>query len=301
MFAANSSAILGTVILSAPVIYCAVKSMMAGRLDMDVLVSLAIMASMIDGNFRAAGFIAFFLLISVIIESNTAVGARLSIERLVRLAPRKARRVLDDGPEEEVDALALRVGDRIRIRPGENFPVDGIVVAGDSAVNQASMTGESLPVDKGEGDEVFAGTGNMSGSLDIRVSRIGDDTTLGKVKEIILAAERSRTPLTRLIDKYTTYYIPMVLMMATLVWLSSNDLGRVVSLLIIACPCALLYRTELRENVAYFLQHGPATRLRGQPRRCPTADEGKSICRLATLADWRGIRQTGKRKLEGHS
>ena len=243
VFASHLSAIIGAVVLATPIIFYAVRDLMSGEMHMDALVSLAIIASMIDGNFRIAGFIAFFLLISVIIENSTAVGAQLSIERLVRLAPKKARRILGNEAEEEVEAASLRVGDRIRIRPGENFPVDGLVSVGNSAVNQASITGESLPIDKGEGDEVFAGTVNLSGSLDVRVSRVGDDTTLGKVKSIILAAERSKTPLTKLIDKYIAYYAPTVLMMSALVWLSTKDLSRVVSLLIIACPCALILAT----------------------------------------------------------
>jgi len=144
-----------------------------------------------------------------------------------------------------VDVLELSVGDVINVRPGENFPVDGEIVSGQSAVNQASITGESLPVDKNAGDDVFAGTQNLSGSLEVKVTKLGKDTTLGKVKEMILSAERSRTPIVRIIDRYAGYYTPTILMLATITWWLSegHDMSRVITLLVIACPCAVVLAT----------------------------------------------------------
>ena len=143
-----------------------------------------------------------------------------------------------------MEAAELVIGDIISVRPGENFPVDGEIIEGQSAVNQASITGESLPVDKGVGDEVYAGTQNLSGGIEVRVTRIGDDTTLGKVKEMILAAESSKSPIVRLIDKYAAFYTPTILMLAMLTWwFSGGDMNRVITLLVIACPCAVVLAT----------------------------------------------------------
>jgi len=243
VFASKLSAALGALILFFPIASHTVKDLLKATLSIDSLVALAILAAMINRNFQTAGIIAFFLLISVIIESGTAIGAQRSIEQLVKLTPRKAKRLLADASEEEVDAILLQVGDLIRVRPGENFPVDGVVVSGKSVANQASVTGESVPADKEEGEDVFAGTTNLTGALDVKVTKVGSDTTLGKVKEIILAAERSKTPITRMLDRYIAYYVPTVLMLAGLVWLVTNSMERVVSLLIISCPCALIIAT----------------------------------------------------------
>jgi Cd2+/Zn2+-exporting ATPase len=116
-----------------------------------------------------------------------------------------------------VEARLLQPGEVIRVRPGDNIPADGVIVAGESTVNQASITGESLPVDKTGGDEVFGGTTNLTGSMDIRVTKAGGETTLGRVQELILEAERTRIPLMRLIDQYASWYTPTILMLAGIV------------------------------------------------------------------------------------
>ena len=144
----------------------------------------------------------------------------------------------------ETEVLDLQIGDIINVRPGENFPIDGQIVKGQSAVNQASITGESLPVDKAVGDDVYAGTMNLSGSIDIKVTKVGNDTTLGKVKEMILAAETSKTPMVRIIDKYAGFYTPTILMLAALTWwFSDGDMNRVITLMVISCPCAVVLAT----------------------------------------------------------
>src|SRR5439155_16281593 len=130
---------------------------------------------------------AFFMLLGELIETRTAAGARASIESLIKLTPTKARRINSQADEEEVGAKELAVGDLIRIRPGDNVAADGTIVSGQGSFNQANITGESLPVDKKPGDDVFAGTQNLTGVLEVRVTRAGEDTTLGRVRELILA------------------------------------------------------------------------------------------------------------------
>jgi len=242
-FAADLSACSGAFCLALPIVITAIKDLIEGRVYMNELVALAILAAFTAGDFRTAGIIAFFLLVTIIIETHTASGAQRSIEALIRLTPHTARR-LEDGVENEVDVLSLQIGDSIVVRPGENFPVDGVIVSGDSAVNQASITGESLPVDKTSGDEVYAGTMNISGALNVRVTKLGSDTTLGKVKEMILSAERNKTPIVRIIDRYAGYYTPTILMLAAITWwLTNGSMDRVIALLVIACPCAVVLAT----------------------------------------------------------
>ncbi|MDD3117652.1 MAG: heavy metal translocating P-type ATPase, partial [Victivallales bacterium] len=243
VFSANLSAIIGAVILALPIIITAVKDLIHGKVYMNELVALAILSAFAGRDFQTAGIIAFFLLLTIIIESRTASGAQRSIEELVKLTPHTASKIVD-GAEIEVDVLDLAINDIIRVRPGDNFPVDGVLVRGETTVNQASITGESLPVDKEEGGEVFAGTQNLTGSVEIRVTRLGEDTTLGKVKDMIMAAESSRTPIVRIIDRYAGFYTPMVLMLAALTWwISDGDMRRVITLMVITCPCAIVLAT----------------------------------------------------------
>ena len=137
----------------------------------------------------------------------------------------------------------LKVGDLIRLRPGDNIAADGQIVSGQGSINQANITGESLPVDKGVGEQVFAGTINMNGLLEVKVSKAGEDTTLGRVRDLILAAEKTKLPFMRIIDQYMGYYTPLVLIIAALVWGFTQDLNRVITILIVACPCAFILAT----------------------------------------------------------
>ena len=242
-FAANMSALAGAFILALPIIITAVKDLIKGKVYMNELVALAILAALVKADFQTAGIIAFFLLVTIIIETRTASGAQRSIEELIKLTPNTANLIGADGSETEVAAQDLHIGDRIRIRPGENFPVDGQIVSGESTVNQASITGESVPVEKVSGDDVFAGTQNLTGAVDIIVTKVGGDTTLGKVKEMIMQAEASRTPVVRIIDRYAGYYTPTVLMIAWITWWFSGNIDSVIAFLVIACPCAVVLAT----------------------------------------------------------
>ncbi len=239
---AGLSAMFGAIILGYPIVWTAIQDLRRGILGINELVGIAVLASFASGGYQTAGIVAFFMSIGEIIETRTAAGARASIESLIKLTPTKARR-LANGVEEEVPVQALAVSDMIRVRPGDNVAADGVIVNGQGAFNQANITGESLPVDKKPGDEVFAGTQNLTGVLEIRVTRAGHDTTLGKVQELILAAEKTKLPIMRLIDQYMGYYTPLVLVIGALVWAFSHDLSRVIAVLVVACPSAFILAT----------------------------------------------------------
>ncbi len=238
---------IGAIILGYPIVWTAIQDLRRGLLTTNELVALAVLASFGSADFQAGGYqeagvIAFFMLMGQIIETRTAEGARASIESLIKLTPPKARRITTAG-EEEVDTQLLAVGDVIRVRPGDNVAADGVIVSGQGSFNQANITGESLPVDKKPGDEVFAGTQNLTGALEIRVTRAGQDTTLGKVRELILAAEKTKLPIMRIIDQYMGFYTPLVLVIGALVWAFTDDLSRVIAVFIVSCPCAFILAT----------------------------------------------------------
>jgi Cd2+/Zn2+-exporting ATPase len=239
---ASASAMIGAIILGYPIIMTSIKDLRRGSLTINELVSIAVLAAFVSGDYKIAGVVAFFMLTGEIIETRTAEGARQSIESLIKLTPTKARRITPKG-EEEVGAKDLAVGDVIRIRPGDNVAADGVIVTGQGSFNQANITGESLPVDKKPGDDVFAGTQNLTGVLEVRVSRAGEDTTLGRVRELILAAEKTKLPIMRIIDQYMGFYTPLVLVIGALVWAFTHDLHRVISVLVVSCPCAFILAT----------------------------------------------------------
>jgi len=252
--AASASAMIGAIILGAPIVLTAVRDLRRGILSINELVAIAVLASFGKGaaalgagaeslgmgDYQTAGIVAFFMLLGEIIESRTAAGARASIESLIKLTPTKARRLLAGGQEEEVTVSDLKVNDVIRIRPGDNVAADGVIVSGEGSFNQATITGESLPVDKHPGDQVFAGTQNLTGLLEVRVTKAGQDTTLGRVRELILAAEKTKLPIMRIVDQYMVYYTPLVLVLGALVWAFTHDLNRVISVLVVTCPCAFI-------------------------------------------------------------
>lgn len=242
---AGISAMLGAITLGYPIILTAWKDIWRGILSINELVAIAVLAAFAAGEsqvggYQTAGVVAFFMLLGELIETRTAAGARASIESLIRLTPTRARRLDNKGDETEVGAQDLNIGDVIRVRPGDNVPADGIITQGQGSFNQANITGESLPVDKKPGDEVFAGTQNLTGVLEIKVSRAGTDTTLGRVRELILAAEKTKLPIMRIIDQYMVYYTPLVLVIGALVWAFTRDIDRVISVLVVACPCAFI-------------------------------------------------------------
>jgi len=240
---AELMAMIGAILLAAPVIWNAMSCLIQGHNHMDELVALAILASFAIKEYRIAGTVAFFMLVAELVETRTALGARASIESLIRITPTKAHLLNPEGVETEIDAKMLKTGNIIRVRPGDNIPADGKVISGQSTVNQATITGESLPVDKVVSDQVFAGTTNLTGAMDVEVVTAGSDTTLGRVQSLIMQAEQTKIPIMRIIDQYVKWYTPTILMIAGLIFALTHVIERGISVLIIACPCALILAT----------------------------------------------------------
>lgn len=232
-------ALLSVAINGLPIIWGAVRGLLEKEVNVDELVSLAIVASLIQGEFLAAAVISFVMTIGGLIEQATAESARKAIQSLVRMSPGTAT-VLEGDTEKQVPIEAVRVGDLVIIKPGDRIPVDGLIESGVSAVDESAMTGEPLPIEKQVGDTLLAGTLNHNGVLRVQVTRVGQDTTLGKVINLVSAAEQHRPQSVRLIDSYAKWFTPAILACSLAAWLLTGDASRAVAVLIVGCPCALI-------------------------------------------------------------
>ena len=208
----------------------------------DVLVSIAIIASVAIGEVFAAAEIAVIMTLGGYLEERTVNKARKGIERLVDLTPEKAR-VMRDGQEATVDVEDVAVGETVRVLPGEKIPVDGIVLSGDTAVDQSLMTGESLPVDKEKGDAVFCGTMNQFGAVDIQVTKAAEDSSLKRMIRLVESADAGRAPISHLADRWATVIVVLALTAAVVTGLVTGELTRAVTILVVFCPCALVLAT----------------------------------------------------------
>lgn len=236
---AEIPAAIGAVLLGLGLFYSAYKELRRGKPTSSTLAAIAILAAIASGKYEAAGYLAFILLVFDHALSRTAWGARRAIEELVGLTPDTARIVVD-GQEREVALTEVKVGMTVRVRPGENLPVDGRVISGTSAVNQASLTGEALPVEVQAGSTVYAGTTNLTGIVDLQATMVGEDTTIGKVAQLITEAESTRTPRQLLIEQVAAYFVPVALVVAALVWYLTKNIDTAIAVLIVTCPSALL-------------------------------------------------------------
>ena len=236
------SALIGALLLGIPMLIEAFKGFFTGKLQLTELASIAVLACISLGDYVTAGVVAFILILGHLLENRTSLGAREAIESLLKLTPPIAHLV---SGEEERDILVkeLKPHALIRIKPGENIPADGIIKQGETTVNESSITGESLPQDRIKGDKVFEGTTNLTGVILVEVTKAGRDTTLGKVKQLILKAEKARTPIISLTEKYTHWYIPVILMLSGLILFFTHDPLRAIASIIVGVPCALLLAT----------------------------------------------------------
>ena len=247
---AQIPAAIGAIILVTPLAFGALQEIRQGRPSSDSLASLAVLAALANNLYLAAGFLAFFLWLSELVLSRTAWGAQRAIRDLIELTPDIARVVDSDGAEREVGLESIRVGQVVRVRPGENLPVDGKVVRGQTSINQASLTGEAVPIEAAAGTAVYAGTSNLTGQIDVEVTAVASESTIGKVEKLIREAESARTHRQELIERLASAYVPVVIMVAALVWFftSKSDqqavrdqaAERAITVLVVTCPGALL-------------------------------------------------------------
>lgn len=208
----------------------------------DVLVSIALIASVMIGEDFAAGEIAFIMQLGALLEDLTVAKARAGIERLVQLTPRTAR-VIRGSAEKIVPAESVQVGDILRVLPGETVPVDGVIIAGQTSVNQAVITGESLPVDKKPGDEVSSGAVNQFGSFDMQAQKVGEDSSIQRMIRLVQSADAGKAKIVSLADRWATWIVVIALSAAALTWMITGQMIRAVTILVVFCPCALVLAT----------------------------------------------------------
>ncbi|MEE4164655.1 MAG: cation-translocating P-type ATPase [Desulfocapsaceae bacterium] len=235
----NSLAIISVTINGAPIIWGAAKGLLNREVNVDELVSLAIIASLIQGEFLTAAVVSFVMTFGGLIEQITSESARKAIKSLVRISPETATVITDD-EEKTIPIDKVSVGDQILIKPGERIPVDATILSGVSAVDESAMTGEPLPIEKQVGDTILAGTLNHKGVTKAKATKVGKDTTLGKVINLVSEAEMHRPEAVRLIDRYATWFTPAILTCAAIAWIFTGDISRAVAVMIVGCPCALI-------------------------------------------------------------
>ncbi len=234
---------IAIILCGIPIILEAVVGLVtAFDIKADVLVSIALIASVAIGEIFAAGEVAFIMQLGALLEDLTVRRARAGIERLVHLTPRTARRIAL-GREETIPAEAVRIGDILRVLPGETIPVDGVIITGNTAVNQAVMTGESLPVDKGPGDSVASGTVNQFGAFEMRAEKVGEDSSIQRMIRLVQSADAGKAKIVGIADRWATWIVVIALTAAILTWIITGQIIRAVTILVVFCPCALVLAT----------------------------------------------------------
>ena len=209
----------------------------------DVLVSLALIASVCIGEDFAAGEVAFIMQLGALLEDLTVAKAREGIEKLVKLTPQTARVIYTDGREAVVAAGEVKAGDLIRVLPGETVPVDGIIVSGQTSIDQSVMTGESLPVDKAAGDEVSSGTVNQFGAFEMKATKVGEDSSIQRMIRLVRSADAGKAKIVGLADRWATWIVVIALTAAVATWAVTGQIIRAVTILVVFCPCALVLAT----------------------------------------------------------
>jgi len=223
----------------------ALRLLFRKRITVQLFVTVAIAASIAAGYYIPASTVVLIILAGTTLEDYVLYRTRGSIEKLVNMSPKTAL-VRRDGTEVEVAVEDVKLGETVLVKPGDKIPVDGTVISGYSAVNQAAITGESMPAEKAKGDQVFAGTMNGTGALEIKTEKIAEDTTIAHIIHLVEEAEEKRAPIQNIADRFTTYFLPFILTLAAVVFTATYFLvglqpaiTRTVSILLVACPCAL--------------------------------------------------------------
>ena len=251
-----------TIVISGiPLLYLAVWRIIhnpgISKISSALLICIAMFAAIAIGDLFAAGEVVFIMAIGALLEEATTNRAKKGLKKLISLAPTKGRR-LKDGKEEMIPAEEIRQGDLLRILPGETIPVDGTILSGETSVDQSIMTGESLPVDKSVGEEVFCGTINRFGSIDISATKVGENSSLQKLIRMVQDAENKQSPMQRIADRAASWLVPVALFIAVLAYVFSGNIATAVTVLVVFCPCALVLATPtaIMAAIGQATKHG---------------------------------------------
>lgn len=251
-----------TIVISGiPLLYLAIWRIIhnpgISKISSALLICIAMFAAIYIGDLFAAGEVAFIMAIGALLEEATTKRARKGLKNLISLTPAKGRR-LKDGKEEMIPAEEIKQGDILRILPGETIPADGKIISGETSVDQSVMTGESLPVDKGVGEDVFCGTINRFGSIDISATNIGEDSSLQKLIRMVQDAENKQAPMQRIADKIASWLVPAALLIAVGAYIFTGNIVTAVTVLVVFCPCALVLATPtaIMAAIGQATKHG---------------------------------------------
>ena len=251
-----------TVVISGiPLLYLAVWRVLHNpdirKISSALLICIAMFAAIAIGDFFAAGEVAFIMAIGALLEEATTNRAKQGLKKLISLTPAKGRR-LKNGSEELIPTEEILTGDVLRILPGETIPVDGTILEGETSVDQSILTGESLPVDKSPGDEVFCGTMNCFGSMDISATKVGENSSLQTLIRMVQDAEKKQAPMQRIADRAASWLVPVALLIAILAYVFTGNMVTAVTVLVVFCPCALVLATPtaIMAAIGQAAKHG---------------------------------------------
>lgn len=236
----NVSLIIASILGIAPIAIQAYQALKVKVVSIDVLVTIAVIGALLIRNYEESAIVTFLFLFGAYLEQRTLNKTRSAIKELTELAPESALKQMEDGVFEEVDVDDVDEGDILLVKTGAKVPVDGTVLIGEGHINEASITGESVPVSKATGSEVFAGTILENGTIQIRADRVGEDTTFGRIIELVEEAQDSKSAAERFIDRFAKYYTPAVLIIGALVWLFTQNVSLAITVLVLGCPGALV-------------------------------------------------------------
>ncbi len=298
------------ILVAGPVLAAAWESLRHPSLDgvTERLVALALIASWATGNLMTAALLPIVMTVGHVLEERSMLGSQEAVKALGRLTEADARRLRSDGEAEMVSTTLLRVGDLIELRPGERLPADGIVRKGSSSLDMASLTGESVPVEVKVEDTALAGAMNIDGLLQIELTRVGQETTLGRIIELMRDAEEAKPPVTRLLDRYAGQYMALVLLVAAGTWFVTNNVPAMLAVLVASCPCALVLAAPATSVAAIVVAARHGILIKGSAFLEHMADVTSVIfdktgtittgdLRLAQVLPQKGIDEAGLRQL----
>ena len=243
------SLVIASVLGVAPIAIQAYQALRVKVVSIDVLVTIAVTGAFLIRNFEESAIVTFLFLFGAYLEQRTLNQTRSAIKELTEMAPESALKQMEDGEFEEVEVDEVDVGDILLVKTGAKVPVDGTVLTGEGHINEASITGESVPVGKKKDSQVYAGTILENGTIQIVADRVGEDTTFGKIIELVEEAQDSKSEAERFIDRFSKYYTPAVLVLSFIVWLISKDIELAITILVLGCPGALVIGVPV-SNVA---------------------------------------------------